>query len=84
MAKYNPFFEKAGIGKSIRTAVGLGRMEFKPYLMASFQSNLKHLKTMNLEDLENTKEILSSAGHHKRLQSSSKPYVRAEEFERWI
>ena len=93
MAKYNPFFEKAGMrniavrrpGRSIRKAVReLQKMGGKPYLMASFRSNLEHLKTLSTEDLEKTKEILCSAGYHKRLQSSSKPYVKRDDFREWI
>ena len=93
MAKYNPFFEKAGMkkimvrrpGKSIVTAVEkLQNLEFRPYLMASSRSNLEHLKTLSGEDLEKTKEILCSVGYHKRLQSSSKPYVKRSEFREWI
>lgn len=57
---------------------------FRPYLMASSRTNLKHLKMLSAEDLEKTKEILCSMGYHKRLQSSSKPYVRKSEFKEWI
>jgi len=93
MTKYNPFFEKAGMRK---TAVGrpekpitravsqLREMGFKPYLMASFRSNLEHLKTLSTEDPEKTKGILCSVSYHKRLQSSSKPYVKRTEFREWI
>ncbi|MCW4027575.1 MAG: hypothetical protein NWE76_08850 [Candidatus Bathyarchaeota archaeon] len=51
--------------------------------MASSRTNLKHLETLSAEDLEKTKEILCSVGYHKRLQSSSKPYVKRKEFEEW-
>jgi len=59
-------------------------MGFKPYLMASSRSNLEHPKTLSAEDLKKTKEILCSVGHHKRLQSSSKPYVKRSESREWI
>ena len=93
MAKYNPFFAKGGMkkimvrrpGKSIVAAVDqLQKLGFRPYLMASSRTNLKHLKTLSAEDLEKTKEILCSVGYHKRLQSSSKPYVNKNEFKEWI
>lgn len=93
MAKYNPFFEKAGMrkimvrrpGKSIVTAVEqLRKLGFRPYLMASSRTNLKHLKKLSAEDLEKTKEIVCSVGYHKRLQSSNKPYVKRSEFREWI
>ena len=72
-------------GKSIGKAVGkLENLGFKPYLMASFRSNLEHLKMLSVEDLEKTKEILCSVGYHKRLQSSSKPYVKRSEFREWM
>ncbi|MDH5795801.1 MAG: hypothetical protein OEZ24_06815, partial [Candidatus Bathyarchaeota archaeon] len=62
----------------------LQNLGFVPYLMASSRTNLKHLKTLSAEDLEKTKEILCSVGYHKRLQSSSKPYVNKNEFKEWI
>jgi hypothetical protein len=52
--------------------------------MASAQTNLKHLETLTAEDLEKTKEILCRVGYHKRLQSSSKPYIKRKEFVEWI
>jgi len=52
--------------------------------MASFPSDLEHLKTLSAEDLEETKEILCRVGYCKRLQSSSKPYVKRSEFRKWI
>jgi len=93
VAKYNPFFEKVGmkkimvrrLGKAIVEAVcQLQNLGFVPYLMARSRTNLKHLKTLSAEDLERTKEILCSAGYHKRLQSSSKHYVKRSEFREWI
>jgi len=51
--------------------------------MASFRSNLEHLKTLSAEDPGKTKEILCSVGYHKKLQSSSKPYVKRREFREW-
>ena len=93
MVRYNPFFEMAGMrrimvrrpGKSIVAAVDqLQKLGFRPYLMASSRTNLKHLETLSVEDLEKTREILCSVGYHKRLQSSSKPYVKKSEFKEWI
>ena len=73
------------LGKPVSTAVSrLPKMGFKPYIMASFPSNLEHLKTLSATDLEKTKEILRSVGYHKRLQSSSKPYIKRSEFREWI
>ena len=46
--------------------------------------SMLRLKTRSAEDLEKTKEILCSAGYHKRLQSSSKPYVKRSEFRKWV
>ena len=93
MAKYNPFSEKAGMrkpavrrpGKSIRKAVSqLTKMRFKPYLMASTRPNLEHLKARTVEDLVKTKEIHCSVCYHKRLRSSSKPYIKRKEFKKWM
>ena len=72
-------------GKSIVAAVDqLQNLGFRPYLMASSRANLKHLETLSAEDLDNTKEILCGVGYHKRLQSSSKPYVKRSEFREWM
>ena len=93
MAKYNLFFEKAGMkkimarrpGKSIVTAVGrLQNLGFRPYVMASSRTNLKHLKALSAEDLEKTKDIVCNVGYGKRLRSSSKPYVKRGDFEEWV
>ena len=64
MVKYNPFFEKAGMrritmrkaGKSIRQAVRqLEELGFKPYLLASLESNLQHLNGMSTEKVDKAK-----------------------------
>lgn len=52
--------------------------------MASFQSNLEHLKALSVEDSEKTNEILCSVGYHKRLQPSSRPYISQKEFRQRI
>jgi len=71
--------------KPVSAAVSrLRKMRFGRYLVASFPTNLEHLETLSVEDLEKTKEILCSVGYRKRLQSSSKPYVKRSEFRKWI
>jgi len=95
MARYNPFFEKAGLKKiiesqgheSVRHAVGnLEKLGFKRYTLASTETNLQLLKTFSKEELEEIKAILLtvSTGYYKRLKSTSKPYVKREEFKEFL
>lgn len=95
MARYNPFFEKAGMEKiieshgheSVRHAVEkLEKLGFKPYTLASTEANSQLLRTFNKEELEEIKTILLtvSPGYYKRLKSTSKPYVKREEFKEFL
>ena len=52
--------------------------------MASSRTSLNHLETLSVESLEKIREILCSVGYYKRLQSSSKPYIKRSESREWI
>jgi len=93
MARYNPFFEKAGMKKiverkpdeSILQAVrGLERMGFKRYLLTSVNANIKKLRTMNEKEIQAIKETLLKVKtiYYKRLIVTSRPYPRKKFFER--
>jgi ABC-type ATPase with predicted acetyltransferase domain len=93
MAQYSPFFEKAGmkrimvrkppepVSRAVRSLEGHG---FKPYLLASTQSNYKLLNKMGREDMERVKGILCKVGYFKRLQACKRPFVTKKEFEDWL
>jgi len=93
MAKYSPFFEKAGMRRilnrkppepvvnAVKSLEGLG---FKPYLLASAQSNYELLNKLGPEDVERVKEILCRVGYYKRLQACKRPFVTKPEFQKWI
>jgi len=95
MAKYNPFFKKAGMEKiaeshgdeSVSEAVKkLEEVGFKPYALASIETNLQYLKALDPRKLEEVKQILSnvSPGYYKRLRSTGLAYMKREEFEEFI
>jgi GNAT superfamily N-acetyltransferase len=95
MARYNPFFEKAGMQKiaeakgdsTVQKAVkDLEKLGFKPYALASRETNLNYLKQLELTELQKVKESLLSIsqGYYKRLKGSGKAYVRKEEFNKFV
>jgi len=91
MARYNPFFEKAGItkvaervpDKTVIAAVEeLRELGFNPVFLSSEKNNLKVLLKMSKMRVERVKAVLSrvGSGYYKRLVSGSKPYLRKSEF----
>jgi len=95
MARYNPFFEKAGMqriaetrgDRTVQEAVTkLGELGFKTYALASQETNLNHLRGFKHEDMERVRDVLLkvSQGYYKRLKASGKAYVRKEEYMRFI
>ena len=93
MARYNPFFERAGMrkiverqpDKTITEAVkNLEKLGFKPYLLASERMNLNHLKALSKTEIEKVKEILLNikSGHYKRLMGTSRIYPKKREFKK--
>ena len=69
------------ISKAVRSPEGHG---FKPYLLASTQSNYKLLTKMSREDVERVKGIICKVGYFKRLQACKRPFVTKKEFEGWL
>ena len=93
MARYNPFFEKAGMkkiaerkpDKTILQAVEtLEKLGFKRYLLTSVKHNLERLQQITVEDLQEIKDALIKTGNYKRLMASYKGYPRKEEFKDWL
>jgi len=93
MARYNPFFEKAGmiriaerrpperVRETLRVLEDLG---FKRYLLTSVEYNLERLKELTDEDIRRVKDALTATGQYKRLMTTRKAYPRKKEFKRWI
>jgi len=95
MAKYNCFFERAGMtkiaeskpDKSIVEAVErLRDLGFNPVALASERSNLKRLRNLSPNEIQKVHEILLgvSSGYYKRLKSSGKAYVNKSEYREFI
>jgi len=96
MARYNPFFEKAGMEKvtetegdeTIKEAIRrLRKLGFKPHTLPSINMNMKTLKEMKPEDIDEVKRIILtiSQGYYKRLKASGKgAYTKRKEFKEFI
>ncbi len=95
MARYNPFFEKAGMhriaetrgDRTVQEAVTkLGGLGFKTYALASQETNLDCLRALSREELEKVRDVLLkvSQGYCKRLKASGKAYVQKEEYRGFI
>lgn len=92
MAKYNPFFEKAGMTKiaerkphtSILKAMEkLQKLGFNPVFLASKQMNQQVLEGMNRKQVEQVKQTLLSVSniYYKRLASAGKAFLTRIDFE---
>ena len=93
MARYNPFFEKAGMEKiaerkpdkpilqAVETLEGMG---FKRYLLTSVDYNFERLQSLTVDELRKIKDALIRTGQYKRLMATGKAYPKREEFKRWI
>jgi len=95
MARYNPFFEKAGMTKIAESTPDkdlmgvvedLRRLGFNPVFMASEKSNLLHLQGLEPEKIEECRKALLSisTGYYKRLKASHKAYIKREEFKEFL
>ncbi len=95
MARYNRFFEKAGMtkiaestpDKNLMEAIEkLKRLGFNPVNLASEKNNLLLLSRLGMEEKERLKQALinNSDGYYKRLKGSRKAYVKKEEFKKFL
>jgi len=93
MAKYNPFFEKAGMTKiaerkshkSILKAVEkLEKLGFNPVFLASKQMNLQTLEGMNTKQIAQVKQVLLSVSnfYYKRLGAKGQMFPKRTDFEK--
>lgn len=95
MAEYNPFAERAGMNRiqetkphpSVWTAMDrLHGVGVDSTMMASEAYNLRRLKEISDEEINEVREILLGVSTHyyKRLMSTGRPYVRKAEFRDWV
>ena len=95
MARYNRFFEKAGMTKiteargdsTIQTSVEkITALGFKPYALTNKETNLNRLSQLTPVELQKTKKALLdvSQGYCKRLKASGKAYVNRAEYSKFI
>jgi len=95
MAKYNPFFEKAGMtkiaertpDKSIVKAVEqLQTLGFNPVFLASKQMNQQLLEKMAPKQIAQVKQALLSIAniYYKRLASAGKAFLTRTDFEKTL
>jgi len=95
MARYNPFFEAAGMTKIaeskpdktlIQAVEELRGLGFNPVTLASETANRRKLQKMNASEIEECRRALMiiSAGYFKRLKATSKAYVKRSEFREFI
>jgi len=95
MARYNPFFEKAGMHKIvqrspdpsiIRAIKMLQDLGFKPYLLSSMRTNLERMEGLAKSQLETVREAILqvSSIYYKRLRSTAETFLGKQEFDSWI
>ncbi|MEM2163895.1 MAG: ATP-binding cassette domain-containing protein [Nitrososphaerota archaeon] len=95
MARYNPFFEKAGMVRvaemsgdpTIRKAVEeLEAMGFERYMQTSLEANIERLNTLSREEVDRVKEIILEVSqvYYRRLIGGEKIYAGKEDVERFI
>jgi len=95
MAKYNPFFEKAGMTKiaerkphkSVLKAVEqLQKLGFNPVFLASKQMNLQILAGMNTKQVAEVKQALLSVSsfYYRRLAAVGQVFLTRTDFEKTL
>jgi ABC-type ATPase with predicted acetyltransferase domain len=95
MAKYNPFFEKAGMKKiatlkphptNLKAAKKLQKLGFNPIYMASEKYSLAKLRKMNQNQIKQIKNILASikSPRLRRVFATEKPYIDNKAFKQTL
>jgi len=94
MARYNPFFEHAGLTKIaeskpdpriLEAVEKLRVLGFNPIFLSSEKANLEKLRRMSVEEVEQVKNIFkevskSSGVYRKRIMSVHEAYLTHEQF----
>ncbi len=91
MAKYNPFFEKAGMTKIAETQPNPGILKvveklrafnFNPIFLTSQRINLNKLQRITAKEVEGVKMVLKEVSgiYRKRITSSSRAFLKKPEY----
>jgi ABC-type ATPase with predicted acetyltransferase domain len=91
MAKYNPFFEKAGMTKITQTTPNpmllkaieqLRRLGFNPVLLTSEKTNTNKLQKMTKTQINKTRTIIKQIKgiYRKRIASTKQPFPTNQEY----
>jgi ABC-type lipoprotein export system ATPase subunit len=93
MAKYNPFFEKAGMTKILESKPHPGILKaveklrafgFNPIFLTSERMNLKKLQSMSTEELNGVKTVfkeISGSIYGKRIMGVRQAFLKKKEFQ---
>lgn len=92
MAKYNPFFEKAGMTKIAETRPNPGILKvveklrafnFNPVFLTSERTNLNKLQRMTAKEVEGVKMVLKGVSgiYRKRVTGARQAFLKKEEYE---
>jgi len=93
MAKYNPFFEKAGMTKIaetepnleiLRAVEKLRAFNFNPIFLTSEGTNLQKLKLMSAKEVNGVRTVfkeVSGSVYRKRITGACQAFLAKEEFE---
>jgi hypothetical protein len=92
MAKYNPFFEKAGMTKIAETVPNpqilkvvekLRNLNFNPVFLTSEKANLNKLERMTDAEVKKVRDAVKEVKgiYRKRIAGTKKPFLNTEEYE---
>ncbi len=91
MAKYNPFFEKAGMTKIAETTPNpnilkvvdkLRKFDFNPVFLTSEKANLHKLQNMTKKQVEGVRAVIKEVTgiYRKRLTSARQAFLNKQEY----
>jgi ABC-type ATPase with predicted acetyltransferase domain len=92
MAKYNPFFEKAGMTKIAETTPNpqilkimeqLKAINFDPVFLTSERTNMNKLQNMTEKEVDKVKMLLKKVSgiYRKRIAGARQAFLNKEEYE---
>ena len=92
MAKYNPFFEKAGMTKIAETTPNpqilkiveqLKALNFDPVFLTSERTNMNKLQNMTKKEVYKVKMLIKKVSgiYRKRVASTKQAFLKKEEYE---
>jgi len=92
MAKYNPFFEKAGMNKIVETIPNpqvlkvmekLSALNFNPVLLTSERTNINKLQQMTTKEVDGVKRVIKEVSgiYRKRIAGAKQAFLNKKEYE---